>query len=137
MPNKNTRVCVCVCVLIVKVFIVVKTKIQLPWLLPQPKLFFHFHWCSKSISFQILKGAKLASATVPWHWLFFCLASKLCYENLPRNYDTQKYLSKKLWSLEVGLVDFSPEWRPLQILYHLILQKDFLWDFLWERQEIC
>ena len=108
MPNKN----MCVCVLIVKVFIVVKTKIRLPWLLPQPKLFFHFHWRSKSISFQILKGAKLASATVPWHWLFFCLASKLCYENLPRNYDTQKNLSKKLWSLEVGLVDFSPEWRP-------------------------
>ena len=41
MPNTNTRVCVCV--LIVKVFIVVKTKIRLPWLLPQPKLFFHFH----------------------------------------------------------------------------------------------
>ena len=89
------------------------------------------------ISYYMTKGAELASATVPWHWLFFCLALKLYYENLPRNYDTQKYLSKKLWSLEVGLVDFSPEWRPLQILYHLILQKDFLWDFLWERQEIC
>ena len=27
------------------------------------------------------KGAKLASATVPWHWLFFCLALKVCYKN--------------------------------------------------------
>ena len=37
------------------------------------------------------KGAELASATVPWHWLFFFLASKLCYKNMPQNYE---YLSK-------------------------------------------
>ena len=54
------------------------------------------------------KGAELASATVPWHWLFFCLASKLCYEN----YDILNYLSKKLRGLEVALVDFSPDRRP-------------------------
>ena len=40
------------------------------------------------------KGAELASATVPWHWLFFCLASKLCYKNLPPNNYTQKISSE-------------------------------------------
>ena len=56
----------------------------------------------------MIKGAELASATVPWHWLFFCLASKLCYEN----YDILNYLSKKLRGLEVALVDFSLDRRP-------------------------
>ena len=51
------------------------------------------------------KGAKLATATVPWHWLVFCLASRLCYET-PRNYE---YLSKKHRGLEVAMVDFSPD----------------------------
>ena len=59
------------------------------------------------------KGTELASATVPWHWLFFCLASKLCYEN----YDILNYLSKKLRGLEVALVDFSLDRRPC-VYYH-------------------
>ena len=41
-----------------------------------------------------IKGAELASATMPWHWLFFCLASKLCYKNLPWNNYTQKISSE-------------------------------------------
>ena len=57
----------------------------------------------------ISKGADLASDTLPWHWLFFCLALKLCFKNLPRNYDTLEYLSKKLRGLDVALVDFSPD----------------------------
>ena len=27
--------------------------------------------------FMMIKGAHLASATVPWHWLFFCPALKV------------------------------------------------------------
>ena len=57
-----------------------------------------------------MRGAELASATVPWYCLFF--APQLCYENLPQKYDTLKYLSQKLRGLEVALVDFSPDWCP-------------------------
>ena len=40
--------------------------------------------------YSICKGAELASATVAWHWLFFCLALKLSYKILPRNNHTKK-----------------------------------------------
>ena len=40
-----------------------------------------------------------------WDWLFFCLASRLCYKNMPRK------LSNKLRGL-VALVDFSLDRRP-------------------------
>ena len=43
------------------------------------------------------KGAELTSATVPWHWLFFCLASKVCYKNLPRNFPISFEASKWHW----------------------------------------
>ena len=41
----------------------------------------------------------------------FCLASKPCFKNLPRNYNTLKYMAKKPRGLEVALVDFRPDWR--------------------------
>ena len=47
--------------------------------------------------FIIFKGAELASATVPWHWLFFCLALKVCYKNLPRNFPISFEASKWHW----------------------------------------
>ena len=50
-------------------------------------------------------GAHLASATVPWHWLFF----------LPRPENQGKIWvpsNKKSQSPEVALVDFSPNGRP-------------------------
>ena len=40
------------------------------------------------------KGAKLASATVQRHWLYFCLAWKVCYKNLPRNFPISFEASK-------------------------------------------
>ena len=40
------------------------------------------------------KGDKLASATVQWHWLYFCLAWKVCYKNLPRNFPISFEASK-------------------------------------------
>ena len=46
---------------------------------------------------NIDKGAELASATVPWHWLIFCLASKLCYKNLPRNFSISLEALKWHW----------------------------------------
>ena len=39
----------------------------------------------------------------------FCLASKPCFKNLSRNYDTLKYIAKKPRGLEVALVDFRPD----------------------------
>ena len=41
----------------------------------------------------------------------FCLASKPCFKNLPRNYDTLKYIAKKPRGLEVAQVDFRPDCR--------------------------
>ena len=58
------------------------------------------------------KGTILTSATMPWHWLFFCLALKLCYKDLPRNYDSLKYIARMPRGLEVALVDFSLNRRP-------------------------
>ena len=43
------------------------------------------------------KGAKLASATVQRHWLYFCLAWKVCYKNLPRNFPISFEASKWHW----------------------------------------
>ena len=42
----------------------------------------------------------------------FCLASKPCFKNLPRNYDSLKYIARKPRGLEVALVDFRPDGRP-------------------------
>ena len=42
-----------------------------------------YYYIFQSINYQInqpfpkYKGAHLASATVPWHWLFFCSAPKV------------------------------------------------------------
>ena len=50
-------------------------------------------------------GAHLASATVPWHWLFFCPAPKFgVYFGC--------LVKKKSQSPEVALVDFRPNGRP-------------------------
>ena len=39
--------------------------------------FFKYEFIVKTRkTLMIFKSAELASATVPWHWLFFCLASK-------------------------------------------------------------
>ena len=45
----------------------------------------------------------------------FCLASKPCFKNLPRNYNTLKYIAKKPRGLEVALVDFLTRLVPLSI----------------------
>ena len=49
----------------------------------------------------IFKGAHLASATVSWHWLFFCRASKVrAYFGRP--------VTRRSQIPEVALVDFAP-----------------------------
>ena len=75
----------------------------------------------------ISKGAELASATVPWHWLFFCLASKLYYEN----YDILNYISKKLRGLEVALVDFSSDRRPCALGILFFVKSQHSYNFMW------
>ena len=52
----------------------------------------------------ITKGAILTSAMA---LVVFCLASKPCFKNLPRNYNTLKYMAKKPRGLEVALVDLD------------------------------
>ena len=51
----------------------------------------------------------------------FCLASKPCFKNLPRNYDTLKYIAKKPRGLEVALVDFKPDWRHCKYMNEVLL----------------
>ena len=50
------------------------------------------------IQIQMIKGAKLASATVPWHWLFFASprssAIKICLEIMnifQKSFDASKW----------------------------------------------
>ena len=61
------------------------------------------------ICLLISKGAELASATVPWHWLFFCLASKLCYKNLPQDIPISLEASKWHWLIlaSIGALDYT------------------------------
>ena len=68
------------------------------------------------------KGAELASATVPWHWLFFCLASKVCYKNLPWNFPISFEASKWHWLIlaSIGALEQSHSCGKLRMyLYHL------------------
>ena len=55
----------------------------------------------------INKGAELASATVPWHWLFFCLASKLCYKKFASDFPISLEASKWHWLIlaSIGALD--------------------------------
>ena len=53
----------------------------------------------------MFKGAHLASATVPWHWLFFCPAPNV------RTY-FGCLVTKRPQIPEMALVDFCPDWRP-------------------------
>ena len=55
--------------------------------------------------YDIIKGAKLVSAIVPCHWLFFCLASKICLKTMPISLILKP-------CLEVALVIFAPDCRP-------------------------
>ena len=63
-------------------------------------------------AYYIPNGVHLASATVPWHWLFFCLAMKVCYKNLPRNFPISFEASKWHWLIlaSIGaLVHIGPD----------------------------
>ena len=68
--------------------------------------------CDSSIAFQPTQGRQTNQCHRAMALGFICLASKTCFESLPQNYDTLKYLAKKHGRLEVALVDFSLIWRP-------------------------
>ena len=71
--------------------------------------------------YSICKGAELASATVAWHWLFFCLALKLSYKILPRNNHTKKIALRP----QSGTGWFKPRSAPLSICVVFVIWKLF------------
>ena len=81
---------------------------------PKSATFFlaNSHMCDSSIAFQPTQGRQTNQCHRAMALGFICLASKTCFESLPQNYDTLKYLAKKPGRLEVELVDFSLIWRP-------------------------
>ena len=61
------------------------------------------------VSWTIFKAAHLASATMPWHWVFFAPPENQGKIWVPSN--------KKSQSPEVALVDFGPDGRPCIFIY--------------------
>ena len=72
---------------------------------------------------QNIHWRRSSQSHVPWHWLFFCLVSRLCYKNMPRKH------SNKLRGL-VALVDFSLDRRPcrsITVIYWGCIRNFLVW----------
>ena len=83
----------------------------------------------KTCTYIMSKGAKQASATVPWHWLFFCPAPKI------HNTKQVHILGKNSQIPEVALVDFTPDQRQCKFLfqngYYVFLIPTYIPSLVW------